>query len=278
MHLTFPLIFVWAALNFGLLDNQGWEGAAFGLVVTVALFLIVLLHELGHSLAAQRFGHVGVERIVLLPIGGVAQMDDLPEEPGKEFLISGSGPFVNLIIAGLMSAGALLAGQSLDIGQWFQDTSYLGQLQFWAIFRYIFLTNIFIGVFNLLPAFPMDGGRLLRSVLARRMDFVRATKIAASVGQSLAWGLGLVGFLSGNFLLILVAIFIYAGAAQEQKETEISQVLSKMRVSDIYSRDVATLSPQSTVDEAVNITLQSLQANFPICDQDKLVGLVTYPT
>jgi stage IV sporulation protein FB len=144
-----------------------------------------------------------------------------------------------------------------------------------AIFDYVFVSNLFLGIFNLLPAFPMDGGRVLRALLATRMNYLRATQIAASVGQTFAFLLGLWGFLGGGFFLILVAIFIYMGAGQEGRLVQLREALGDLRVDQAYSRQARTLNPQSTLREAVELTLSTFQADFPICEGDRLVGLLT---
>jgi Zn-dependent protease len=273
MHVTFPLILIWAAFYFGVFTSQGWEGAAFGVIVTLILFAIVVLHELGHALTARGFD-VPVKRIVLLPIGGVSQMGSIPEKPSQELAISIAGPAVNLVLAVLL----VLAGRGLLPDKLTNASalmSNVGKLTFESIFLYVFATNIFIGAFNLLPAFPMDGGRVLRALLATRLEYTRATGIAVAIGQIAAWGLGLWGFMSGNLLLILVAIFIYMGAGMEGRTVRLRSVLRDLRTEDAYSRNVSTLSPGQTLQDAADLTLHSSQANFPVCKDGEVVGLLT---
>jgi Zn-dependent protease/CBS domain-containing protein len=275
MHITFPLILVWGALQFGLLAGQGLTGALFGIVVTIILFAIVVLHELGHSFAALHYG-VPVKQIVLLPIGGVAQLERIPEKPIQEFVIAAAGPLVNFGLAGILALAGFLLDLPLPIRGLSSVINALSQGSFSAVFGYVFISNLFLAIFNLLPAFPMDGGRVLRAMLASRLDYVRATTISVTVGQALAWLMGLYGFLNGGFFFILIAFFIYAGASQEGRMIQIRSVLRGLTVGQAYSRDVAHLSPGSSLREAVNLTLNSFQSDFPVCDGEQLVGLLTH--
>jgi stage IV sporulation protein FB len=275
MHITFPLILIWGALQFGLFSDRGLSGAIFGVVVTLLLFIIVLLHELGHSFAAQYYG-VEVKQIVLLPIGGVAQLASIPEKPSQEFVIAIAGPLVNFILAILMLIFGLLAGFRVSLAGAADIFRTMEALGADALFNYLFLTNLFLAIFNLLPAFPMDGGRVLRAILASQMNYVRATIIAASIGQALAWALGLWGFLQGGFFIILIAIFIYLGAGHERQSVQLRHTLGGLRVDQAYSRQVRTLSPDSALRAAVELTLSTFQADFPVCEGDRLVGLLPY--
>lgn len=275
MHITFPLILIWGALQFGLLNQGGWSGAIFGLIVTLLLFAIVVLHELGHSMAALHYG-VPVRQIVLLPIGGVAELGRMPEKPIQEFVIAIAGPLVNFGLAIVLAILGLILGQGMGLSAWRELLANLGQLNFATIFSYVFVSNLFLGIFNLLPAFPMDGGRVLRALLATQLDYRQATAIAVSIGQGLAWLLGLYGFLNGGFFAILIAIFIFSGASAERQLVEARSVLGKLTVGQAYTRNVRTLNPQDALREAVRLTFNSFQADFPICDGEQLVGLLTY--
>ena len=154
IHFTFPLILIWAGLSFGLFQNGGVEGAVYGVLVTSLVFLIVLLHELGHSIAAQYY-QVPVRQIILLPIGGVAQLEEIPEEPRKELVIAGAGPLVNFLLAIVLVLIAPLLGQSFSAGRLLSLLENLGELSFSSIFLYVFITNLFIGLFNLIPVNPL---------------------------------------------------------------------------------------------------------------------------
>jgi Zn-dependent protease/predicted transcriptional regulator len=275
MHITFPLILVWGAIQFGFLAGRGVTGAVFGVVVTLILFAIVVLHELGHSFAAQSYG-VPVQQIVLLPIGGVAQLGRIPEKPSQEFVIAIAGPLVNFVLAGLLAVFGLVSGLDLGLTGLQTVLRQLGSANLNAVFSYVFVSNLFLGLFNLLPAFPMDGGRVLRALLATRMDYPRATALAVTIGQGLAWLMGLWGFLGGGFFLILVAIFIYTGAGQEGRMVQVRSVLRGLTVRQAYSQQVKSLTPQSTLREAIDITLSSFQSDFPVCDDETLVGVLTH--
>jgi Zn-dependent protease/CBS domain-containing protein len=278
MHLTFPLILIWAALQYGLLLGQGLAGAFFGIVVTLLLFGIVVLHELGHSYAARRYG-IPVRRIVLLPIGGVAELERLPEKPSQELVVALAGPAVNFALAALFWAvgQSLRLGGAMDLGA-MGDVLQPGVLADFgaAIFRYVFAANLFIGLFNLLPAFPLDGGRVLRALLALRLDYARATALAVAIGQTMAWIFGLWGVLSGNFFTLILAVFVYLAASQEGRMIQVRSTLSGIRVGQAFSRRALALGPYDPVSRAVEATLQSFQADFPVVDVDgRLIGLVT---
>ncbi len=272
VHITFPLILIWAAIQFGFLSGAGWTGALFGVIVILLLFVIVTLHELGHSVAAQHY-NVPVKQIVLLPIGGVAQLDHIPETPWQEFVIAIAGPAVNFVLAILLGALLLIPGVGF-VGV--DDLTDVGNITLPLIFSYIFAYNLFLGVFNLVPAFPMDGGRVLRAVLASRMDYLTATRWAVRVGQALAWVFGLYGFTSGNFFLILIAFFIYMGAGQEGQMVQLRTLLRGVTVEQAYSRQANTLRPGDTIHQAVLLTLRTMQSSFPVMQMGRLVGMLPY--
>lgn len=275
MHFTFPLILIWAGLSFGLFQQGGLEGAVYGILETSLVFIIVVLHELGHSVAAQYY-NVPVKQIVLLPIGGVAQLEEIPEEPRKELVIAIAGPLVNFVLAVILAVIAPLLGQSLSGGSLLALPSLLGKLTFSSIFGYMFTTNLFIGLFNLIPAYPMDGGRILRALLATRLSYRKATAAAVTIGQILSWGFGLWGFLSGNFFLIILAFFIYTGAGQEGKMVQTKHILGDLRVEQAYSRGVRSISLNEPLETALQATLHSFQSSFPICEDGQLAGMLPY--
>jgi Zn-dependent protease len=272
MHITFPLILVWGALQFGVLRGQGLSGAFFGVVVTLLLFVIVVLHELGHSFAARRFG-VRTRQIVLLPLGGVAQLERIPENAWQEFVIAIAGPAVNFVLAALLfpllgafnaNPGSLIAAlQNLEVGSPA------------ALLAYLYVTNLSLAIFNLIPAFPLDGGRVLRALLAARLPYTTATRIAVAVGQALAFLLGLWGFLGGGIVLILIAAFIYFGASQEGSLVQVRSVLRDVRVQQAFSRQVQVLDASDPIERAIDLTLQSFQADFPVLENGRLAGLLT---
>jgi Zn-dependent protease/CBS domain-containing protein len=274
VHLTFPLILVWAALQFGLFAGLGTSGAIFGVLVTLLLFVIVVLHELGHSVVAQHYG-IPVKDIVLLPIGGVAQMSRIPEEPVQELLIAIAGPLVNFVLAGLMVIANLAFGLSGGLGNPLALLYGFGGISVASIFNYLFIANLFLGIFNLLPAFPMDGGRILRALLATRLNYVRATNIAGVIGKLMAILLGAWGLFGGGIFLILIAFFVFVEADQEGKMVKIRHMLRGLTVAQAYSVQARTLNPQATVGEAMEQALSSLQSDFPVIDGGQVVGLLT---
>lgn len=273
MHVTFPLILVWGAIQFGILRGQGVPGAIFGVVVFLLLFAIVILHELGHSFAALYYG-VAVKQIVLLPIGGVAQLERIPENPLQEFVIAIAGPLVNFGLALVLAPVGVVLGYGLEFLGPAALIDQMDTLSLRSIFNYVFISNLFLGIFNLIPAFPMDGGRVLRALLAIPLDYVTATRIAATIGQALAFLFGFWGFLGGGFFMILLAIFIYMGAGQESQMVQIRQALRGLKVAQAYSRQTRTLSPQATLQDAVDLILSTFQADFPVCEGERLVGLL----
>lgn len=276
MHITFPLILVWAAVQYGFLNTRRFSpsGAAFGVVITLLLFVCVVIHELSHSLTAVRMGFP-VHDIVLLPLGGVSQMKRMPERPTQELLMAIAGPLSNVVIAGVL----IVAGLSLPVNlggglrKMLVNPTRLG----WEdTLPYLIFTNLGLAVFNLLPAFPMDGGRVLRALLATVMPHARATALAVSVGQGLAWLLGLTGLLTGNLLWILIAIFVYSGASQEGRMIQIRNALQGLQVRQAFSRHAQVLSPDDPISRAADLTLESFQSDFPVCDGEKILGLLTH--
>ncbi len=273
VHVTFVLILVWAALYWSAVADEGGRGALFGIVATLLLFVCVLLHELGHSLTAAHYG-IHVEDITLLPIGGVARIE-IPEDPRKEFWITVAGPAVNVVIAILLiGLGAILnetSVLSLD-----NLTDSMRSAEWSGLLPYLTVANILLVIFNILPAFPMDGGRILRSLLAMRMSYRRATRIAVSVGQGMAMLLGLFGFLTGNFFLIIIAIFIWFGANAEGTQVEVKGVLGRLTAGEAMIRDPQTLEMSDPLSRAVELTLTTSQADFPVIDRTgQLSGLLT---
>jgi Zn-dependent protease/predicted transcriptional regulator len=272
IHITFFLILLLGALHWG--GRFGMAGALFGILLMILLFVCVTLHELGHSLVAQRFG-VPVREIVLLPLGGVALMSRNPSRPLHELLIAAAGPLVNLAIAVLLFAltGAanpldVLNGQGLVGGQ-------LPAPSFQLMLAWLLAANISLVLFNLIPAFPLDGGRMLRAVLAMFMHYQRATRIATIIGQVIAIGLGVYGFLSGNILLALVALFVFVGAGQENAEGQARTVLETRRVGDAYNKHALTLQIGERVSSVANYILTSYQPDFAVMQAGQPIGIVT---
>lgn len=275
VHLTFVLILVWAAYRWGSDTGAGWGGALFGVVATLLLFVAVTLHELGHSFQALKFG-VRVRDITLMPMGGLARMDEIPEKPSQELRIALAGPLVNFAIAALLSGlGILLHAQSLVSLDELRTS--LGSVSWSGMLSYLTMANLALGLFNLIPAFPMDGGRVLRALLALKLDYARATAIAVAVGQGLAWLIGLWGFMNGSYILVLIAIFVWIGAGQEGKQLEVKSVLREIKVGQAMTRRPLILSTNESLERAVELILSTAQVDFPVvrAEDGRLTGLLT---
>ena len=270
VHLTFFLILILGAIQWG--QPYGLIGAVYGVVLMILLFVCVTLHELGHSLVAQRFG-VTVREIILLPLGGVALLERNASKPWQEFLIAAAGPLVNVVIAILLFAitGAAAALGNFD-GSALQMNSppSLSAMLIWLL-----QANVMLVLFNLIPAFPLDGGRMLRATLAMFLSYQRATRIATLIGQAIAILLGILGVASGNFALILVAIFVFLGAGQEHIEGQARTMLETKQVGDAYNRHALTLDIGDRVSRVVDYILTSYQPDFAVMQGTKLLGIVT---
>ena len=205
VHFTFFLILIWGAFNFG-----GSAGPLYGLLVTVTLFTLVLLHELGHSVAAMAYG-IRVRDITLLPIGGVARLERMPEKPIQEFVVALAGPAVNVLLAIILAP--IVFGLAGGLGP--MVLSMRSQPGLTGLLTFLLTANISLALFNLLPAFPMDGGRIFRAVMGTFLSFERATTVAVTVGRVLAVGLGIFGLINGQFFLALIALFIFTASGQE---------------------------------------------------------------
>ena len=264
LHWTFLVFLAWIGIGFVL---QGGAAAALsGVGFMLALFACVVAHEFGHILTARYFG-IRTPDVTLLPIGGVARLDSIPEQPRRELAVALAGPAVNLVIAGVLI---------LVFGIQPIEQSHAMNLKPEDILPNLATANLFLAFFNLLPAFPMDGGRALRAIIAAFADRQKATRIAATIGQSLAIGLGLLGLLSGNPLLIFIAMFVYFGASAEAQAALLESIADRLQVADAMMTELVPLSPASRLAEAVELLLRTSQREFPILDANgTLVGLLT---
>jgi Zn-dependent protease/CBS domain-containing protein len=274
IHFLFALVLIWAALDWGVTRGLGLSGALYGVAFFVLLFVCVTLHELGHSLVARRFG-MNVRNITLLPIGGVAQLEGELEQPSHELWMSLAGPLVNLALAALVAPVLIpLVGWRLLGGL---DVLF-GQMQVPGIERLLidlFVANVGLAIFNLLPAFPMDGGRVLRSLLASRMGELDATRIATRVGQGLALLLGLAGLVGAGWNLLLIAVFIFAGASQEWQGTQVKAALRRVPAEMAMLRGGVVLSPLDPLARSIDIALRTGQSDFAVFSGGRLVGILT---
>ena len=263
IHVTFVLFLVWifAANYFTAGSSAAWSSVVF----MILLFLCVLAHEFGHVFTARAFG-VATPDVTLLPIGGVARLERIPEEPGQEFLIAIAGPLVNVAIALLLLvfAGADLSANKLAAVESAQ-VSMIDRLA---------SVNLFLAVFNLIPAFPMDGGRILRSLLAIKLGFTRATSIAATIGQWFAFLLGFLG-LFGNPILIFIAIFVYLAASGEAHVAAVRAMSRGVPVTAAMMTQYAALAPDNSLNDAIETLLRTSQNEFPVVETGRLVGVLT---
>jgi Zn-dependent protease len=270
IHITFPLILFWAAFQYG--QEDGLIGAVFGIVVFSLLFVLVTLHELGHSFAAMHYG-VSVRQIVLLPIGGLAQLEKMPEKPVQELVVAIAGPAVNVVLAVLFGFIAWAANIAV--------IPALGtvSLTFSTIFAYIIFYNIVLALFNLLPAFPMDGGRVLRSLLAMKFSFARATAVAVNIGRVVAVLLGVWGLVSGAVFTVFIALFIFAAGTQElavvRWQGRRQQAGPGYKVQQAYSPQMPVLTPSDSVRSAMREQMQGWHDGFPVADDGRYLGFVT---
>jgi Zn-dependent protease len=271
LHFTFPLILIWAALQFGLLAGNV-SSALFGVVAISILFAVVTLHELGHSFAAQYYD-VPVKQIVLSPIGGVAQLREMPDKPIQEFVIALAGPAVNFLIAAAM--GMMVFALRIDLANPMAMLSGQGGFSLTSLFSYVFVSNILLALFNLLPAFPLDGGRIFRALLAMRLDYTRATAIAAAVGRGTAILLALYALSTGNLFMVFIAVFIFSAAGQEAQFVRYRQALRGYTVQRVFSPSVYRLEPETTLQQAANLLLYSGQRDFPVVVEEQLIGFVS---
>ncbi|GAB4539160.1 MAG: site-2 protease family protein [Anaerolineae bacterium] len=269
VHFTFFLILIWGALNFG-----GQAGPAYGLLVTVALFTLVLLHELGHSLAAMAYG-IPVRDITLLPFGGVARLERMPEKPLQEFVVALAGPAVNVVLA--IALAPIVLGLAAVQAEPLALISMRSQGGLPGLLSFLLIANVSLALFNLLPAFPMDGGRIFRAGLGLFLDFPRATSLAVTVGRMLAVGLGIFGVFMGQFFLALIALFIFTASGQERAAVNARNLLREVRVGQALDRDAFTLSPNATIGQVASIVLGGDRPDFAVVDpySRQLLGVIS---
>lgn len=264
LHITFLLFLVW--IGFTYYSLGGLTAMIDGLALVIALFGCVLLHEFGHALAARSFG-IRTPDITLLPIGGVARMLRIPDKPHEELIMALAGPAVNFLIAGVL---VFVLGSEVNL-RYLEHIDEPG----YQLLGKIATVNIMLAMFNLIPAFPMDGGRVLRSVLAMIMDYSKATKIAAGIGQGLAFVFALVG-LFFNPMLIFIALFVYLGASQEASMAYTRSLSPDLLTSDVMMTRLLTLPEYATINEAVEALLRTSQHEFPVLDEyGRVIGVLT---
>jgi Zn-dependent protease/CBS domain-containing protein len=264
VHVTFLALLVWIAwVSYAATGTAA--GVIDGLVMLFLVFVIIVIHELAHALTARHFG-IRTRDITLLPIGGVSSLERMPDEPRQELLVALSGPTVNFVLA------AALAGIALALGH---DLRPSAQMQMESVPLLVRLTwiNLALGVFNLLPAFPMDGGRVLRALLALRLSDIQATRIAAGTGQAMAIVFGIIG-LFGSPMLVFIALFLWMGASGEGRLAEAKLIAHGIPVSAAMVREFDVVTPGQTVSEPLSRVLETAQHDFPVVDEGQVVGML----
>lgn len=268
IHLTFIALLVWIGLSIWS-SSKSIVAVVSGVGFLLALFLCVVLHEFGHALMARRYG-VRTRDITLLPIGGVARLERMPEKPSQELAVALAGPAVNVVIVILLAIVLTAVGQPLVFNALVFDDSATGP----GWLQRLMAVNVLLVAFNMLPAFPMDGGRVLRALLAMRMTYARATRSAATVGKLFAVGFAIIGFYSNPFL-ILIAVFVWLGASQESVAATLKGALDGITVSAAMITDYRTLAPEDPLSRAVELLLAGSQQDFPVTDGARVVGVLT---
>lgn len=278
IHFTFLIIlalFAWAfaysdfvfyglTIGYGLLSVDVSIKIILGIILAILLFICVLLHELGHSYVTQRYGFK-INSITLFIFGGVSQAEEIPRDPKMELRIAVIGPGISIILGVVLylfflllnTLGSSLALQAISIT--------VGTLAFY---------NVFLGLFNLIPAFPIDGGRVLRAYLATRMDYGKATKTASSVGKAFAIAMAVFGIFY-SIWFILIAVFIYIGASEEEKVSEISIALENFKVKDLMSPNIDSVSPDMTLREFSDYMIIHRHLGYPVMENNNLLGIMT---
>lgn len=265
IHVTFLLLLGW--IWFAYYQRGGTEAAWEGTIFIALLFLCVLLHEFGHVFAARRYG-VQTRDVTLWPFGGIASLERMPDKPSEELVVAIAGPLVNVVIAAIL---IFILGARVNPDD-------LTNIQDPAISMAAKLAgaNVFLVLFNLIPAFPMDGGRVLRALLAMRMTHARATQWAAAIGQAFAIGFGILGIFAGNFMLVLIAVFVFLAASGEASYAQLRAVARGNLVADAMITKFESLHTQSTVNDAIDCLIRTTQKEFPVLDgSGRLRGVVT---
>jgi Zn-dependent protease/predicted transcriptional regulator len=264
MHVTFLLLVAFIAWS-AYAKSGTVSGALEGVVYILALFGSVILHEFGHALTARRY-RIPTRDITLYPIGGVARLERMPDKPIEELWVALAGPAVNVVIAAILFAWLSVTGGLSPLTQ-------MGVLNGPLLERLLY-ANVLLVLFNLLPAFPMDGGRVLRALLALRLDYVRATQIAALLGQGMAVLFGFVG-LFGNPFLLFIAWFVWTAASQESGLVQIKSALGNIPVSRAMLRDFRTVGPDDSLQIVTDLLLAGSQQDFPVVAEGRVVGVLT---
>jgi Zn-dependent protease/predicted transcriptional regulator len=268
IHWTFIFILIYVAWM-GFRSGLNNQEVIINLLLVLSVFLCVLLHEFGHALMAKRFG-IKTHSIVLLPIGGIASLEKMPDEPKKELLVALAGPLVNFVIVLILYPFVDFAAFSNA-----EQANYFFSGEVKAFLGALFMVNIILAVFNLLPAFPMDGGRVLRALLGFSMPAHRATLIAARVGQFMAILFVIIAIITSNYILILIGAFIFMGARAESEMKTNQFIMTGYKVRDIMLTEYITLDVKDTIGKAVDVLLKTQSSDFLIMDGEKFAGILS---
>lgn len=264
VHWTFSLLILFIVYT-NYKAGQNSIQILWSVLFILCIFLTVFMHELGHALTAKKFG-IKTKDITLLPIGGVAQLERLPEKPSEELMVALAGPLVNIVLALITSLFISLPNTSQEMVSQLDNGVNAGNF-----FLNFYLVNIILAFFNLIPAFPMDGGRVLRALLSYKLERHQATKIAARIGQALAIGFVLLGFYSNPFL-IFIGIFVFMGAQIESEYTESKYMLKGYKVRDVLMKQYPTIDYNETLETAVKLMLDSQNKHFLVTENGIPMG------
>jgi Zn-dependent protease/CBS domain-containing protein len=277
LHWTFVVGIFWVAIAFGIIPPITFFGKTYGFgsvepasikwiysfAFATLLFICVAVHELGHSYVARRY-NIGIRSITLYLFGGVSAMEEIPRNPRLEFRMAVVGP----LVSGLLGVISFLI--------YIESAMLLGTEHPLSIFLWtLAIVNIILMVFNLLPAFPMDGGRVLRAWFATRMPYVIATRRAAGIGKMFAILMVVLGIFSLNVLLLLIAFFIYIGASEEERATTVGVCLEGVKVKNIMSSDVHTVTPDTSLKDLLDLMFREKHRGYPVVENESLRGIVT---
>ncbi|MEN0048148.1 MAG: site-2 protease family protein [Bacteroidota bacterium] len=274
IHWSFGLILIWTIFS-SYSDGRSMTETIWLNLLVLALFICVVMHEYGHALTARRFG-VKTRDIILLPIGGVARLERLPEKPMHEFLVAIAGPAVNIIIAIVFFLGYFLWHNQASIFQVinYENGAFLSN----TFIPYLIGMNVFLAIFNLIPAFPMDGGRVLRALLATKLDRLKATQVASIIGQVFAVLFILASIFLPAFkspMFTLLGIFIFFVARQENRALKQERRLKDTLISDLYRQDFTRLEPHDTIRTAITVSNIKKERDFLVFnDREQVVGML----
>ncbi|UCG55739.1 MAG: site-2 protease family protein [Phycisphaerales bacterium] len=262
IHVTFFLLLL--VIFVSTTTQAGMQKAWLATLFISAVFVCVLIHEIGHSLIARRFGKEA-KSITLLPIGGVASLEEIPEKPGQEIAMAVVGPLINLAIAGVLY---------LFVGRWSVSVPSLYPSSATMFFAGLIGVNVWLAIFNMIPAFPMDGGRVLRGFLALTMDYVRATAVAVMIGQGIAMFFILFGIFY-NWWLVLIGLFLYIGAGGEKRHVMLRSVLRQVPASEAMTTKYFSLHPDDQLSRALEQFAHGCQDDFPVIGDHGIEGILT---